>query len=63
MIEKQITLTLCGPLTLLLLNKISTIYQIRSHMCLARASVHLNYFAITRINEINVYVCFKHFVS
>ena len=26
-------------------------------------SVHLNRFAITRINEINVYVCFKHFVS
>ena len=28
-----------------------------------RESVHLNRFAITRINEVNVYVCFKHFVS
>ena len=28
-----------------------------------RVSVHLNRFAITRINEVNAYVSFKHFVS
>ena len=26
-------------------------------------SLEISFFAITRINEVNVYVCFKHFVS
>ena len=39
------------------------IEEIKSHIRLARESVHLNRFAITRINGVNVYVCFEHFVS